>query len=352
MMRLALAFAAAALLVLPGAAVGAACSPLDCAPSQFTLAHGTLLGFRAGALRPVTVVDLQTGQAKWVLPGGITGGDLLVHQDGARLVWYDAASGTKLYGAVLPSVEYSLAGVSEDGTRAVALDATGKKTRITIVSRAQSRTISLTGRQWQFDALSGNNLFLIRYLELGGYQVRLYHLDSGRLDAKPLKDPHESSTIWGSPFSRLASPDRRYLFTLYLGSNGAAMIHELDLKAATARCIDLPGTGDYQSATSWALALSQDGRTLRAVNPGYGRVVTIDVRSRKVTDAFRIDLPNWTEGTTSAALAPDGRLLAVADGKTVAVVDLTTKKIAGRQPAKKAIALGYSLDGSTLWKLS
>src|SRR5207247_8928897 len=76
----------AALLLLPGAAVGAACSPLNCAPSQFTLAHGTLLGFRAAAAKPVTVVDLHTGKVKWVLPAGITGGNLLVHQDGASLV--------------------------------------------------------------------------------------------------------------------------------------------------------------------------------------------------------------------------------------------------------------------------
>jgi hypothetical protein len=344
---------AAALLLLPGAAVGSACSPLNCAPSQFTLAHGTLLGFRAAAAKPVTVVDLHTGKLKWVLPAGITGGNLLVHQDGARLVWFDAASGARLYDVALPSVEYSLAGVSQNGTRAVALNVAGPRTSAAIVSRGSSRTITLPGRQWQFDALRGDNLFLIRFLELGGYQVRLFHLGSGRLDAQPLKDPHESGTIWGSPFSRLASPDGRYLFTLYLGSNGGSMIHELDLKLATARCIDLPGTGDYGAASSWALLISRDGRTVRAVSPGYGRVVAIDVATRKVTDAFRINLPDWNLGSgTRATLSPDGRRIAIADGETVALVDLTSRKIANRDPAAKTIALGYSPDGATLWKLS
>jgi hypothetical protein len=343
---------AAALLLLPGAAVGAACSPLNCAPSQFTLAHGTLLGFRAAAGKPVTVVDLSTGKPKWVLPAGITGGSLLVHQDGARLVWYDATTGAKLYAVALPSVEYSLAGVSQNGTRAFALDVAGPRTTAAIVSRRSSQTITLPGRQWQFDALRGDNLFLIHSLALGGYQVRLFHLGSGHLDAQPLKDPHESGTIWGSPFSRLASPDGRYLFTLYLGSNGGAMIHELDLKLATARCIDLPGTGDYGSASSWALMVSKDGRTLRAVSPGYGRVVGIDVLSRKVTDAFRIDLPLWALGPTSAALSPDGREFAIVNGEAVAVIDLTSRKISLRDLAKKAIAVGYSPDGVTLWKLS
>jgi hypothetical protein len=345
---LVLAFAA---LVLPGAARSVACSPLDCAPSQFTLAHGTMLGFRTAANKPVTVVDLQTGEAKWVLPAGITGGNLLVQQTGRTLVWYDAATGSKLYELSLPSVEYSLGAVSQDGTRAVALDAAHSGTTVAIVSRDGVRTLRLAGKQWQVDALRGDNLFLIHYLSTGGYQVRLAHVGSRTLVAQPLKDPHESATIWGSPFSRLASADGRYLFTLFLGSNGAAMVHELDLKAATARCIDLPGTGDYGSATSWALVLSKDGRALRAVSPGYGRVVAIDVRTRKVTNAFRIKLPYWAVGNTSAVLSPDGRQIAIADGETVAVVDLATRKIAARNPAK-AIALGYSPDGSQLWKLS
>ena len=59
------------------------------------------------------------------------------------------------------------------------------------------------------------------------------------------------------------------------------MIHELDLKSATARCIDLPGTGDYGSATSWALSLAPGGRTLWAVSPGYGHVVAIDVSAAR-----------------------------------------------------------------------
>lgn len=345
---------AAAVLLLPGAAEGAACSPLDCAPSQFSLAHGTLLGFRSGANKPVTVVDLQTGKPKWVLPAGITGRDLLVHQDGAKLVWYDATSGARLYDATLPSVEYSLAGVSQDGTRALAFDNTGPSSGAAIVSRNDTQAIVLPGKRgsWQFDALRGNNLFLIQLLPIGGYEVRLYHLDTGRLERQPLKDPHESGRIWGYPFSHLASPDGRYLFTLYIGSNGGAMIHELDLQNATARCIDLPGTGDYNSATSWGLAVSTNGRTLHLVSPGYGRVVAIDVRSRKVTDAFRITLPDWAITSTNASLSPDGTKLAIANGEAVAVIDLASRKVAMRAAAKKTIAVGYSPDGSTLWKLS
>ena len=349
MKRLVLVLVAATLL-LPSAASAAACSPLNCAASQFSLANGALLGFRARVDAPVTVVDLQTGKAKWVLPAGLVGDNLLVHQDGLNLVWYDASRGTKLAHARLAQGG-SLEGVSQDGTRAVVKRLSPGGTTFTIVSTTGQRDIAVPGGQWAFDALRGDNLFLIRYLKAGGYQVRLVHVGSRRLEAAPLKDPHESGTIWGSPFSRLPSSDGRYLFTLYIGQDGGAMIHELDLNAAKARCIDLPGTGDYGSATSWTLQLSKDGRTRWAVSPGYGRVVAIDVATRAVSSAFRVSFPRWNLGSgTASALSPDGSRIALSDNETVAVVDLTARKLAQRDPGK-AIALGYAPDGR-LWTLS
>lgn len=349
MKKLALALVAAALL-LPGAARGAACSPLDCAPSQFTLAHGTLLGFRSQLNKPVTIVDLASGQKRWVLPAGLVGGHLLVHAEGRTLTWYDASAGVRIGSAAMPDVEYSLAGVSQDGTRAVALRVAHGNTKLAIVSRTSTRTLTVPGSLWQVDALRSDNLYLIQYLHTGGYRIRLVHVGSGKLEARPLKDPHESGTIWGSPFSRLSSDDGTYVFTLYIGPNGAAMVHELNLKTATARCIDLPGTGNYESATTWTMQLSRDGRTLWMVSPGYGRVVGIDVVSRKVRTAFRIDLAYWNSGGPPAsALSPDGTHLAIADGETVALIDLAAKKVVQRTPAKKVIALGYTPDGSSLW---
>jgi hypothetical protein len=310
-----------------------------------------MLGFRTGADRPVTVVDLQTGKAKWLLPAGVTARDTLVHQSGLNLVWYDATTGSKVR-TVTMAHGGSLEGVSQNGARAVVKRLSPGGATFTIVSQHEQRDIAVRGGQWSFDALRGDNLFLIRYLKAGGYQVRLAHVGSRRLEAAPLKDPHESGTIWGSPFSRLPSADGRYLFTLYIGSNGGAMVHELDLKTAKARCIDLPGTGDYGSATSWALVLSADGRTLWAVSPGYGRVVAIDVVTRKATSTFRIELPSWNLGMgTSAALSPDGQQIAIADRETVAVVGLAERKIVQRNPGH-ALALGYSPDGANLWKLS
>jgi hypothetical protein len=340
MTRFALVLAAAALL-LPGAAHGAACSPLNCAPSQFSLAGGTMLGFRTGIDKPVTVVDLRTGKARWTLPAGFEAGDMFVHQGAFHLVWTNAATDRTLATSAYPG-GYELVGVSQNGSRAVVQDSN----RFAIVSPHAVRKIRLPLGSWQFDALQGDNLFVIRYMTQGGYQVRLVKVSTGKIVARVLKE-----VIWGAPFARLSSRDGEYLFTLYVGGNGAAMVHELNLRTAAAKCIDLPGTGDFGAASTWAMALSRDQKTLWAVNPGYGRAVGIDVATRNPTTAFAIDLPYWSTGTSPAAvLAPDGTHMALADGETVAVIDLSAHTIASRTHAR-ARALGYSPDGTHLWRL-
>ena len=344
MKRLLLVLVAATLL-LPGAAHAAACSPLNCAPSQFTLAHGTLLAYRHSALGPVRVVDLRSGATRFTLPGGFIARDVLVHQAGKRLEWYDASTGRRTASLTLP-FRIRLVGTSQDGSRAVGFFGS----TVVIATPTAVRRVELPGGIWDFDALRGDKLFLIKSYLQGGYQIRLYDLARHVLVAKPLKDPHESATIWGAPFSRLASPDGRFLFTLYLASNGAAMVHELDLVHATARCIDLPGTGDYGSAASWALALAPGAHpsTLWAVSPGYGRVVAISIAARRVATSFRIDLPYWNLGQgTRLALGRDGTEAAIADGETVARIALGERRLVGRVKGR-ATALAYAPGGRLL----
>jgi hypothetical protein len=343
MTRLLLVLAAVTLLLLPGAASAAACSPLSCSPSQFTFAGGTLIGYRASAGDPVSIADLRTGAPMFTLPAGLVFGRVLVHQDGNRIEWYDATTGAKTGQNALPW-KIRLVGASQDGQRAVAFRS---KRSLAIARPGGVRLVALARGNWDFDALSGHDLYLIRYLAGGGYQVRLLDLAHPDQGTRVVKDPHESGTIWGAPFSRLASPDGRYLFTLYIASNGAAMIHELDLATRRARCIDLPGTGDYNSATSWALALAPGGRTLWAAGAGYGRVVAIDVRTRKVAQSFRLNLPSWAVTATQAALSPTSAQLALVNGEEVAVVDLNSRAVVERQK-QAATAVGFSLTGQLL----
>jgi hypothetical protein len=332
---------AAALLLLPGAASAAVCTPLNCAPSQFAVGNGALIAYRHSALGPVSVTSVRTGKVLHRLPGGFSGGPWLVHQkSGDALQWFDLRSGSARGSTTLPW-KIRLAGVSQDGARAVGFRLVPDgKTTLVVVSRSSVRSIVLPGRQWDFDALRGDNLFLVRYLAGGGYQVRFLDLRSGTLAPNPLKDPHESGRIWGTPFARLSSRDGNVLFTLYVASNGAAMVHQLDLVHATARCIDLPGSGDFLAASTWGMALSRSGQTLWAVSTGYGRVVSLDVSTRRVRSEFRFDLPYWNQANgTRLALRSDGRQVGVANGEEVATIALTARKVLERShSASTAIA--------------
>lgn len=339
---------ALAVLVLPGSARPAACSPLNCAPSQFVLAHGDLLATRQSPRQPLRVIDLRTGVTRWRLPVGIVTGDLLVHQDGTLLTWFDAATGKRVRSAIVQQRgRFSLVGTSQDASRAVLARTQRRSTTFAIVDSSRQQVVKLEGNSWSFDALRGSKLFLIKTLNVG-YQVRLFDLATDTLAAAALKDPGESATISGMPFARAASADGRYLFTLYLGSGGNGMIHELDLAAGTARCVDLPGDGDFAAAITWALVVDPDGRTLWAVSPGYGRVVAVDVASHRVRDAYRFQRANWAQNAGVAVMAPDGERIAFTDAQHVWFVELAERKVVAG-PSHVAIALGFAPDLSRLW---
>jgi hypothetical protein len=346
MTRLLLVLAAVTLLLLPGAASAAACSPLNCAPSQFTLSHGSLVAYRHSALGRVSVADLRTGKQLFSVPGGFVGGNVLVHHEGNQLTWFDLRTGSVKAQTTLPW-KFGFSGVSQDGSRAVGFRKVNGAQTIVIVSPRSSRQVPLPSGNWDFDALRGNNLFLIEYLK-NGYQVDYVDLSTDSPTAKLIKDPHESGTIWGSPFARVASADGRRLFTLYVSGNGAAMVHELNLAKPQARCIDLPGTGDFGAAASWAMTLSPGGSTLWAVSPGYKRVVGINVGARKVATAFAINVPSWNVGVgTRIALGRDGSEIAVADGESVARIALGERRVVGFV-RERAVALGYAPTGELL----
>jgi hypothetical protein len=339
---------------VPGSAPGAACSPLNCAASGVGIGRGLLAARPNGFNGAASVIDLKTGKVKWRLPSGILVGHTLVEQSAAHEVtWHDAYTGTVTGRAKFQATSdtFSLAGLSQDGRRAVLIRTT-PDTTVVVVSRSGSGSTSfqLPDRNWEVDALSGNTLYLIHYLDRG-YEVRRYDLAANALDPKPLKDPKASSTIWGSAWERVSSPDGRYLFTLYLGPDGGAMVHQLDLRTSAARCIDLPGSGNFGAGTTWALELAPNGKTLWAVSPGFGRVVGIDVATRVIRVAFRFR-PQPVSGNTPlssvSAMSPDGTHIAVATGGKLLYVSLKNHTVVEGVP-HAAIALGYAPAATRLW---
>jgi len=339
------AAAAVVTAVLPSSVTGAGCSPLDCAPSAAMVGNRLLAVRPEGVYGLVRVVDLADGRTRWRLPGGILTGRRVVHLDAPLLTWFDAATGRRLTDAIAPGGQ--LVGTSSDGTRAVLQRTRKGRTRFSVVGPDSLRSVTLAGSAWGFDALAGDRLYLLQYLR-DGYQLRLYDLARRRLAPRPLKDQEESAVIRGSPWQRLSSADGRYLFTLYLGGTGGAMVHELDLRTASARCIDLPDNGDFNSATAYGLALSPDGRTLWAASTGYGVVAAIDVADAKVRTSFRFT-PSVVNGPVSpaVALSPRGDTLALSLGGELFLADLNGKHMRKLQHA--AVALGFSPEGRRLW---
>jgi hypothetical protein len=338
----------AAVLVLPRAAGGAYCSPLDCAPSQFTLAHGTMLAVRVGVDKPVRVIDLRTGTTRWWLPPGIVTGETLVHRDGRLLTWYDLATGARLRDALLQTRgTFALVGASQDARRAVLARTQRLSTTFAIVSPAGQRTIRVGGSNWQFDALNGEFLYLVQDLS-GGYRIRLFDLARNRLRPQPLKSAGDPATISAAPVARASTPDGRYLLTVYVTGDGRAMVHELDTAAGAAYCIDLPGSGDAGKALTWALVPDVDAGTVWAVSVGYGQVVGIDLAARVVRLHFGFHPGRWLANPGVGVLAPDGDHIAVTDAEHTWIVTPARGRVA-RGPSHVAIALGYSPDQRRLW---
>jgi hypothetical protein len=329
---------------LPCVAAAGVCSPLSCAPSQTVLAHGSLLAFRDTSSGAVRVLDLRNGHTRWRLPGGVSVGKTLVHQDGSLLTWYDLATGARTGDAVLQTnARYVLAGLSQDGRRAVLARTQHRSTTFLVVSPAAQREIDLPGNTWSFDALAGDRLFLVHRLGVR-YEVRVARLPLGGLQ------PRSLVAAQGTAWSRTPSEDGRYLFTLYLGGDGRTMLHLLDTRRGIARCIDLPGNGDANAALTYTLALDPDARYIWAISPGYGRVVHIDVAARRIDDSYRFDSGKWNATPALAVMAPDGERIAVTDAYHSWLVVLARKKVV-RGPTHVAIALGWSPDQRRLWAI-
>jgi hypothetical protein len=340
-------------LVVAGGGNAAGCSPISCSPSQVPLSHGRLLAVRPnGVWGMVRVVDLRTGVTRWRLPDGMMAGHLLVSKAGSLLTWFDVATGARVGDAVVQTHgQLGLQGVSQDGTRAVVGRSFKGVSTFAIVSRSGEQAVNLDGNNWGFDALAGTKLYLLEYLK-NGYQVRLYDLATGTLDPQPLKDQEEAALIPGTPWVRLSSPDGRYLFTLYIKSSGDAMVHELDTRSATARCIDLPRSTDFNAATSYTLTLSPDARTLWAVSTGSGKASAIDVASATVRRSFSFAAtPVNSPNGASAAISRDGRRLAVSFLGDLWIVDTAQGRVAKQKP-HAAIGLGWSPAGHRLWLIA
>jgi hypothetical protein len=134
-------------------------------------------------------------------------------------------------------------------------------------------TVRLRG-DFGFDALSadGRTLYLIQHVSeknLFSYRVRAYDLRAGKLLAGVIADKRQASWLMnGMPVARATSPDGRWVYTLYSGSDNYPFVHALDTATRTAVCIGLPWDWSTQADSIQGAGLSLAGGTLKVVGGG------------------------------------------------------------------------------------
>ena len=272
-MRMRFAVAGVACLALTGAAAAAGPVPpvMNGAPGIAVAggAHVVAVAKRAGGatqLRLVRDRDRAVVRTR-VLPANV-GVPMVTFSGLVEGTW---AKGRRL---VLASSVYD----DQVNTRFVVID-----TR----TLAPLRTIRLAGT-YAFDAVSrdGRRLFVLQYP--GGvqsgvrYVVRSVDLRSGKLEPGAIVDKTEpDEQMSGIALTRAWSRDGAWAYTLYNGGTSHAFVHALNTRSRTARCIDLPWSGDSQSILDGA-ALSVRGTALMLSNAGGATLARIDTRTFSV----------------------------------------------------------------------
>lgn len=324
--------------------------PLPCSGQSASPPSSKLLFVQpAGPLGPLVAYDTGTGRRRFALPAGVASADGWWHVTGARrgdttrLVRYSVATGRSVR---VWSVHgrWTLAALSPSG-RWLALSRRSERpsrTRIAIVDAVngrEGRVFTLRG-DFEVETVSadGRRLFLIQHLRSSGsprYLVRLFDLAAARLRSRPLRAPGADTVMAGFAWSGVASPDGRWLLTLYLDTRRrSAFVHALDLARSSPACIDLPSrAGSFERLTRYTLTLSPDGRRLYAANAALGAVAEIDLRTRRVARIARFR-PAFAAApgravTLSGTISRNGRTLYFSDGRDLWAYDAAAARVRG-----------------------
>jgi hypothetical protein len=218
-----------------------------------------------------------------------------LHVDGGAVARYRAIPGR----LTVPAVAYdsSTSGLSADGRTLVLIrprvGLSEKRTRLAVLDARRllvQRQIILQGN-FSFDALSpdGSIAYLIDYHALSrhnfnpaSYSVRALDTTTGRVERAPIIDPRKpNEKMGGLPVTRAMSPDGRWAYTLYSGSEHP-FVHALDTTSRTARCIDLDAITGRDDLFQMRLRVADGGRRLEIVR-GPRPVLLVDTRTFAVS---------------------------------------------------------------------
>lgn len=278
----------------------------------------------AGPTGPLTAYDSQRLSVRFRLPAGLLSADgktLVALRDGT-LQRFAPKTGARLGSSPVP-----------DGWRLAAVSASARwvalvrgRTSVRVLDRAGEivHELSLRGDfVVETVADDGRFLFLQQNFADGSYAVRGYDLAEGALLPGSLATKGETVLMQGLAAGTVASPDGRWLLTLYVDTKrDAAFVHALNILDRFPLCIDLPPCDECTVAQlrRWALALAPGGRTLFAVNPALGRVAEVHLPTSRVIHQSRFE-PDPGGHETRAAVAPDGSQLVFTNGSRLWTYD-------------------------------
>jgi hypothetical protein len=228
----------------------AVCGLALCSPA---LADGG--GPDPGVMQGWTGVTAPGQQLRYVtLPAGKATVIASVSRSSGRVWGSRAVAGS--WGVPMVANDGSTGGLSRDGRLLVLAGWNPPKTygqlrtasRFLLVSTKGMkvwRRITLPG-DFSYDALSpgGGTLYLIEHTsskDVTTYRVRAYDLTAGRLLPRVIADRRQASWLMhGTPVTRTASADGRWVYTLYQQPGGYPFVHALNAVARTAICIGIP----------------------------------------------------------------------------------------------------------------
>jgi hypothetical protein len=343
---------------VPTAALADGCPPSTCGMTSSAVPGSPVLYVRPyGPQGPLRAYDTVRGTSRFVLPQGTLSADARTFVAAAQaksprttIGRYDARTG-RLQRAWSRRGRWEVAGVSAGGD--VFALARHTRSATTFLVGAERHVL----RGWvDVEALSpdARRLYVVHWRGTK-YVLQQLDLTSGRLQPTRLADPDEKMA--GLPATSVATSDGRWLFTLYWQGEGEEnFVHALDLRNGVAHCIDLPLAGDFLALGTSALTLSPDEKTLYIASPYLGRVTTIDLETLEVTRVvrFRGLAPETMDLSIgpSAAVTPNGRMLAFSGGRSVWLYDTAYGMV--KRPTRLGSwvkGLGFRPDGRRLLAL-
>jgi len=201
----------------------------------------------------------------------------------------------------------------------------------------------------------GKRLFFIQHLADKRYNVRQYDLSHERLVARPLRAAGVR-IMAGYAWSGVASPDGRWLLTLYLSiQRKSAFVHSLNLRRSHPACVNLPsGRGSFAELKNYSLALSPDSRVLFAANPTLGVVAEVDLVGSRVFRVTRFGRsPSRTTAPRAATLSTisrNSRTLYFSAGRDLWAFDAAYGRVRGPYATGgEIVGVGYGANDRRLF---